>query len=236
VFFLSHLCDLDFDHLFAFGTAVLVLLYPADTGVFYLGGLTIHETIFTFLLAIWLVIRFWKSGQRWLWLPLWMSAALCLGSYEAVFPLFLTVPAILVYTQRRITRRAIVVSLAWFVMPLIFGLRIVFTVLTKTSVLSYQQSIMANDRSLGALVGSVWRAIHFSLVDSWVKAFSQTIAPSGWNGLRNSLKNILNNPFLVYALIAVLVLIITVIVIRNTLPLLISPQVAIYGSRWLALF
>ena len=209
------LTELSLNRLFAFGTAALLLLYPADSGVFYMGSISIHTSGFLFLLALWLLARFWRTGQRWLWLAISIASALCLGMYEGVYPLFVLAPLMLLYLNSRVLRRLIIVSAIWFILPLLFGLRIIATLNTPVAASSYQAMLFADDTSLGTITGSLWRANRVVLADGWVSAVLQTVAPAGWSGVRNIPKNILANAYIGYTFIGVLLVGFTAVVLTH---------------------
>jgi len=190
------LCDLDFSWLYAFGTAVLVVLYPADKGVFYLGALTIHASIFTYLLSVWLLVQFWKSGRWWLWIPIALVTGCCVCLYEGIYPLILFVPLVLIYLQGGISRRVIITSVLWFVVPLIFGLRVASILFLNNSANTYQSSLLANDHSLGTILASIGRTNIYSLVEAWVSAAWQTFTNGIWLGVRTMVSVTVNKPYL----------------------------------------
>ncbi|MCA0455477.1 MAG: hypothetical protein LCI00_16000 [Chloroflexi bacterium] len=209
------LTELKLPSLFAFGAAALLLLYPADSGVFYMGSISIHTSGFLLLLALWLLARFWRTGRRGLWLPIFIASALCLGMYEGVFPLFVLAPFMLLYLEGKFSRRLVAVSLIWFILPLVFGLRIIATLNAPIAASSYQSMLLAEDKSVGAIVGSLWRANRVILADGWVSAVLQTVAPTGWSGLRNVPKNTLANPYIAWVLVGALVVAVTVFVLSR---------------------
>ncbi len=236
------LCDLGFNQLYAFGSSVLLILYPADTGVFYLGTVSIHASIFTYLLALWLLVRFWKSGRRWLWILIALISGLCTGFYEGIYPLIFLAPLVLVYLQRGITRRVFLTSLLWLAVPILFGLRLTSILfLNSSSANTYQSSLFASDHSIGTILASLWRANRYSLLDSWISAAMQTFAYNGWSGFRNVIKTTLLNPYLVYALMAAgIVIVVSLILMRfpqngsaskkhSVLLLVVSPIILTFG-------
>ncbi|MBI1279666.1 MAG: hypothetical protein GC179_16175 [Anaerolineaceae bacterium] len=235
------LSDLQFNKLYAFGTAALLVVYPADAGVFYLGALSIHSSILTYLLAVWLLVRFWKSGHRWLWILIIPISVLCAGIYEGIYPLILLAPLVLVYLQGGISRRVVITSLMWFVVPILMGLRVISILFLNNSTNTYQSFLFADDHSLGAILGSIWRANRYSLADSWISAALQTFAYQGWSGFRNLFNSMSQNPYTLFALAAAGVVIATSLVLirlpqktslsrrRLILILLISPVLLSFG-------
>lgn len=224
------LTELSLNRLYAFGAAALLLLYPVDGGVFYMGSISIHTSAFLVLISLWMLARFWRSGRWWWWLPISLTSALCLGMYEGVFPLFLLAPLMLVYLQGRISRRLVVVSVVWFILPLLFGLRIIATLNTPVATSSYQAMLFADDNSFGTITGSLWRANRFTVVDGWVNAALQTAAPTGWSGLRNLPKNILANPYLGWVLLGMMLIAVTAVILTRQM------QATIPSTKRLLLF
>ncbi len=209
------LSDMGFNKLFAFGTAALLVLYPADSGVFYMGALSIHASVLLYLVAVWLLVRFWLSNRCRLWIPIVFVTGLCVGIYEGIYPLIFLAPLVLVYLQRGVTRRVVVTSLLWFSVPFLFFLRLTSILLLNSSTDSYQSSLLASDHSVGTILASLLQANRYSLMDSWVSATHQIFANSGWAGWRNIFKTMSANPFLIYALVIAGIIAVTGIVLAR---------------------
>lgn len=207
------LSDLRFNKLHAFGTAALLVLYPADKGVFYLGALTIHSSILSYLLAVWLLVRFWHSGRWWLWIAISFVTGICIGLYEGIFPLIFFAPLILVYLEGRISRRVIVTSLLWMIVPCLFGLRAASILFFNSSTNSYQSSLFASDHSIGTILASIGRANQFSLIDAWISATNQMFTYGTWSELRGLLNLIVTRAYFFDILAAIAIVGITSLIL-----------------------
>src|SRR5262249_20618265 len=130
-----------------------------------------------------------------------------------IYPLILLAPVVLIYLQGGISRRVVITGLLWFIVPFLMGLRVVSILFLNNSSNSYQSFLFADDHSLGAILASIWRANRYSLADSWVSAAAQTFAYQGWSGFRNIFNSMLQNPYVLFALAAAGVVIVTSIVL-----------------------
>lgn len=99
---------------------LLVTIYPADSGFMTLRSVAVHFVMACAMGAVYGVIRYWQKPHWawWLWIvPLQVLAV----AYEIHYPLFLLIPFI--WLTRDISRRTVLLTLAWGMTPLILGLR-----------------------------------------------------------------------------------------------------------------
>lgn len=116
---------------------LLMMVYPADSGTMALRSIAIHFLMVCAMAATYGVIRYWQKPHWawWLWIvPLQILAL----AYEIHYPVFLLVP--LIWLARGISRRAVLLTLAWGLTPLILGLRAVW--LTQTGKAGYVNSVI----------------------------------------------------------------------------------------------
>lgn len=116
---------------------LLLMIYPADSGSMTLRSLAIHFLMICAMAAIYGIIRYWQKPQWawWLWIvPLQVLAL----AYETHYLVFMLVP--LLWLAHGITRRGILLTLAWGTTPLILGLRVVW--LMQTDRAGYVTNVM----------------------------------------------------------------------------------------------
>jgi hypothetical protein len=115
----------------AVAAALLATIYPAEVGYFFDGFLNLHQGFDTYLLAVFFLLAYWKRGSSWLLIAAIAALAFSVATYEAVLALAVGTPILLVWLERRITRRMVWTSLLWF-SPI--GLYMVYIVVIRVSV------------------------------------------------------------------------------------------------------
>lgn len=102
--------------LLAFITGVLFMLYPADTGLFALRVIHVHSAILAYLLAVYLLIQFYKWRGWKSVLALFISGILVifsLGQYQIALAAAIITPLILLYFGRP-NRRFFIAAVGWY--------------------------------------------------------------------------------------------------------------------------
>ncbi|MFO1483981.1 MAG: hypothetical protein U1F71_11555 [Verrucomicrobiaceae bacterium] len=156
---------------FAFFVGALSVVHPADTGTFAFRDLPYLQSLFFFLLAVYLLIVHWRH-PRWFTLPGALgSLALALGTLEAALPLALAAPAILMVWQRGVSRRLLRVTALWYVVPLCALLTGVLVMLTPGL---YQNRLVTHSETLGlgwipVFFQTFARAYRRHFVESWLE-------------------------------------------------------------------
>ncbi len=170
----------------AFFAAALYLLFPADTGQFWLITTNIYFPVFMYLLAVALLLWYWRS-PHWLKLVL-MAAALAVSfSYEASYVLILVTPLCLLALEKRLSRRVLVVSAIWYVVPALMFARLAVLYIQGSSAFTYQQSVLqlggGGANSIHSLLSSLVRIYERNIYATWVESaegiranFSRTYA------------------------------------------------------------
>ncbi len=151
----------------AFAAAVLSILMPADTGIFYLGAMTIQFALVCYLLALYLLLVAWERG--------WMLALLgmgfvqlgCVGIYESVYPLIVFTPLVLLLVRRGTRRRLIRYALLWYAVPFLYALWYAFIVLSFPRALQYQGSLIESP-TIAAIITSLFNIYGRHFVGGWL--------------------------------------------------------------------
>lgn len=152
---------------FAFASAILYLVLPVDTGIFYLGALAVHFTVFCSLLALYYLLEYWRR-RFWLLLPVMFFAQLfAVGVYEPAYFFMAAAPALLLLWEKRVTRRLIRVTLVWYLVPALHALWYGYIVLNYPGALRYQADVAQVDRSVGVMLTSVFNIYRRHFFDGW---------------------------------------------------------------------
>ncbi len=155
--------------LFAFFTALLFIIYPADTALFTVRAFSGHPSVLFMLAAVYFLLRYWDDGKGFGMLLASVSLAISLLLYETAFPLALAVPLLLVWKAKGITRRVIRVSAMWFIVPILLAARALILFASSEASL-YQAQLLGARINLRALLDAVVLLYRRTLVASWVEA------------------------------------------------------------------
>lgn len=156
----------------AWMAAALSLVFPADEGLMTLRSLSIHLNTTLFVLAVWLLTRYWDTGRWWVLIVMWAALTVALGIYEIIYPLVAVAPALILWRERRITRRFLLVTLAWYLPPLVMGLRLVREVWFTESY-TYQSSFVSREMTYDIA----------SLADGVVDLYGRHLLRGWWDAL-----------------------------------------------------
>lgn len=98
-------------------TAILFMIYPADLGLFSFRALPNQTTVVAALLSLFLLVYHWQKPRRLLWIAIWAAQLMCLLIYEQLYPVLFAAPLLLLWMDRRVTRRFWRVTLLWSIIP-----------------------------------------------------------------------------------------------------------------------
>ncbi len=105
--------------LFAYLSGALLMVFPADSGTYFLGATHVLLSYTLQLVALNLLIWYWRDKKWWQLVLALLVEAISIGNYEIGDLLYFAFPLILWWLDRRITRRLLLVSLLWWVFPVI---------------------------------------------------------------------------------------------------------------------
>jgi len=98
-------------------TALLFIVYPADTGLFTFRAMGTQISLVLGLIAIYLLLRLWQQPRFWVWLVTPPIQVLCLWIMEGMFPVVFVAPFLLLWIDRRFSWRFWKVSVLWLIIP-----------------------------------------------------------------------------------------------------------------------
>ncbi|MEP7290965.1 MAG: hypothetical protein ABI835_04235 [Chloroflexota bacterium] len=156
----------------AFAAAVLALVYPADTGVFYLGAIAVYLAWVAFLLALYLLILYWQSPRLIYLALMWVAQIVSLGTYEATYPLIFVSPLVLLLLEPRLRRRWTRILFRWYIFPALNLIRQVSLFLLNPGALTYQTGLVASSNSPSAILASFLKIYQRHFFTGWVEGDS----------------------------------------------------------------
>ncbi|MBZ0293213.1 MAG: hypothetical protein K8L99_11665 [Anaerolineae bacterium] len=161
--------------------AILFILYPADFNLFTFRALSSQVTIFAALVAIDLFLRAWRGSRwsYWLWPLIWLAQAISMGLKELMYPLLFSAPLLLVWWERRLSRRVARFVALWYLVPLLFVLNMVIVLIRGEGEyvsLVIEQGMGRGESTLPRMLNSV-RQMYEYHVTGWLRAFQQLDSP-----------------------------------------------------------
>lgn len=121
----------------AFVAGLLFVLYTSDTASFSLRMTHIHAAAYFYLMALGLLIVVYDTHRRWLQSVLLILIALIQGYsllvYELAYPLIFVTPLLLIWLNRGIDRRVVVLSAVWLFIPSLLFVRFVLGFLADSA-------------------------------------------------------------------------------------------------------
>jgi hypothetical protein len=157
--------------LLSFAVAVLFVIHPADTGLFTFRAIHIHAAVMFYFMAAYFLLVYWDTQKWWTLILMWVALLFSLFLYEVAYPVVAATPLLLLYKDRRLSKRVIRGSVLWYLVPLLTGLRVLAILVTSRSGDLYQTGVIGSINPSGILqaVAYLYRR---SFVDSWIETLS----------------------------------------------------------------
>lgn len=164
---------------FALLAGLLLIIFPADAGLFTFRAFNIHAAVVWFLLSVYLFLIYFETGRWWALVGAWVTTIGHLWVYEVGYPLVLVVPLLLVWLDGRLSRRVFRVGLLWYVAPVI---ALTYEAVLFTQGESYQswllqRSGLSQSSIAGEMFGSLLNAYNRHFVAGWAEALGQLATP-----------------------------------------------------------
>ncbi len=157
----------------AFATGALTILLPADTGIFYMGGLHNQFALVCYLLAVYLLLIYWRRPRLLVLVLLIIAQMGTVGISEQAYPLIAFAPLILLSLRPKIDRRWIKMALLWWLVPLLNGLFYLWIVISFPRAFAYQGSLITHP-SPGTILTSLFNDYLRHFVTGWLSNFATT--------------------------------------------------------------
>jgi hypothetical protein len=161
-----------------FLAAALLMLYPAGVMRYRTNMVTYQAVVFLYLLAVFLLVSQWQRPRVPKLIGMLVILTFALGVTETLLPLVCLTPAVLVWAGGRPDRRMLLLSLGWWIPPVILTGGLLYALLGGAPSASYQSSRIAItwDGLGAAALDAMW---HLGRAHFWM----------GW---RSGLESILN--------------------------------------------
>jgi hypothetical protein len=160
--------------LFALSAALLMVVFPADRGLFTFRAIHIHGAVAMYLFAVWFLLRAWHKPRPLTIALMWACTVISLFIYEIGYALVAVTPAVLLfgYQTADFRRRLVRLSLLWYIAPVVTML---YAALLIGSGPTYQTWVLQrsgiNQPSIvGAIVSAVAGLYEQHFIGGWVRA------------------------------------------------------------------
>jgi hypothetical protein len=129
--------------LWGFFAALLIVVYPSDTGIVSFRTFHHHLTVASILYSVYFFVRYYKSHRRAHLIAMWIAQLIAALSAETGYPVFFIVPVIILLLEKRLTRRVFQLTVLYYIMPAITFAYSVYLILgvqtswQRTALISY---------------------------------------------------------------------------------------------------
>ncbi|MHB8624896.1 MAG: hypothetical protein ACYDBJ_11970 [Aggregatilineales bacterium] len=161
----------------AFATAILYLVFPADTSWYWLRFLAYQVMDAALLGSAYCLVLYWQTSRRWALVGMWIGLLICTGTAEVVYPLIAVAPLLLVWLQKHLSRRLFRVTALWYAVPI--GMLIYTAIVFLAGHNTYQSSLV----STGAGSPSILEQI-MSYPSRIVRMYELALGSGWWNAVR----------------------------------------------------
>lgn len=160
------------DRLLGYMSALLLVFYPSDPAIVSIRVIHTHLAIVFILLSIYSLIAYYQTS-RWIFVGLmWMSQALAGLTIEIGYPLFFFTPLIILILEKRISRRFILLTILFYIVPAItFLYSFVLILFIKTS---WQRTAIASYGIRDYVINTL-NLYQYNFVSTWTNLIN-TIA------------------------------------------------------------
>lgn len=118
-------------------TALLYMVYPADTGLFTFRAMGAQISITLGLTAIYLLVRCWQKPSRRLWFAIAILQITSLWVNEVMYPALFASPVLLLWLERRFTPRFWRLTGFWLIMPALLSLIVLLNLILPSNANAY---------------------------------------------------------------------------------------------------
>ncbi len=162
------------DRFLALLAGCLFVIYPADSALMTFRALNIHLSIALGLLSIYLLVAQWQEPQKWRRVPILALQFVSLGIYEVMYGIILAAPVLLLWQERRFSRRLIRAALLWWALPTLMALRMVYFITKGGS--NYVSGRLKSGTQTDFTLNTVWHSLskmYERHVTAWGYAFDE---------------------------------------------------------------
>lgn len=160
------------ERLLGYLSALLLVFYPSDPAIVSIRVIHTHLAIVFILLSIYSLITYYQTS-RWIFvIVMWISQALAGLTIEIGYPLFFFAPLIILILEKRISRRFILLTILFYIVPAItFLYSFVLIIFIKTS---WQRTAIAS-YGIRDYVINTFNLYQYNFVTTWTSLIN-TIA------------------------------------------------------------
>ena len=166
----------------ALAAALLATVYPAEVGYFFDGFVNLHQGFDAYLLAVFLLLAYWKRRSLWLLIAGAAALAFSVATYEAVLALAVVTPLLLLWLDRRVSRRLIRTTMIWWVPVGIYVLYIVALRFSNAGLNAREAGLLESGLNVPNLPLELLGATIWNLGQRYVEGWRIAVTLSPFNG------------------------------------------------------
>lgn len=150
--------------LWAYFSALLLILYPSDPGIVSFRTFHHHLTIVAIISSAYFLIRYYKSSQRRYIIAIWVSQIVAALSAETGYPIFFITPLIILLWEKRLSRQFITTTILFYIVPAItFAYSIYLILIVQTS---WQRTAIAS-YTIREYLRNIYNIYEHNFITAW---------------------------------------------------------------------
>lgn len=151
-------------HLWAYLCAMLLIFYPSDPAVVSLRVIHTHLAIVMILSSIFFLIQYYQHSQRRHLILMWISQLIAGFTIEIGYPIFFFTPLIILILEKRISKRFIITTTLFYIVPAITFLYSIILILVVQ--ISWQRTALA-PYTIRDYLKNIYNLYNYNFVTSW---------------------------------------------------------------------
>jgi hypothetical protein len=160
--------------------ALILIFYPSDPAVVSLRVIHTHLAIVMILSSIYYLIQYYQHIQRRSLILMWVSQIIAGFTIEIGYPIFFFTPLIILVLEKRISKRFIVSTILFYIVPAITFLYSIILILVVQ--VSWQRTALA-PYTIRDYVKNIFNLYNYNFVTTWTNLFDTITTQATTNDL-----------------------------------------------------
>jgi hypothetical protein len=152
----------------AFSVGALILVFPIENVTYQLTYLNYHFVAFTLFSSTFILIWCYIQPRWWKVAIMWVLLLPTTFIVEATFPLLAIAPLLMLWKERRFTRKFFAISGLWYLVPIIGIVNLAGNALFRSDSVDYQSGVIYEDNSIGTLIEVMTTIFRGHFWDRWL--------------------------------------------------------------------
>jgi len=144
--------------------ALLLIFYPSDPAIVSLRVIHTHLAIVMILSSIFFLIQYYQHHQRRYLIAMWVSQIIAGFTIEIGYPIFFFTPLIILIMEKRISKRFIITTILFYIVPAITFLYSIILILVVQ--ISWQRTAIA-PYTIRDYIKNIFNLYNYNFVTAW---------------------------------------------------------------------